>query len=71
MTGQITREKFVVRIPPNLKDWIEAEAVRNGCSQNSEIVRAIVERRERLAVGSTRADPRSSIPSDTQFGARS
>lgn len=66
MTGQITRAKIAIRVPPYLKDWVEAEAARNGCSQNSEIVRALVERRQRL----TRADPLSSGRDGAQLEAR-
>lgn len=41
--------KFVVRLPVEMKEFIEAEAARNGCSQNSEIVRSIRERMDRIA----------------------
>ncbi len=40
----------MTRIPPLLKVWVEQEAKRNACSQNSEIVRAIRERMERKQV---------------------
>jgi hypothetical protein len=30
-----------LRLPHELKAWIEQEAARNGASQNSEIIRAI------------------------------
>lgn len=36
-----------VRLPTELKAFIEGEAARNGCSQNSEVVRAIHERMDR------------------------
>lgn len=36
-----------LRLPPDLKDWVRDEAKRNGCSQNSEVVRAVRERRDR------------------------
>jgi hypothetical protein len=32
---------FMVRMPADIKAWIESQAVRNGSSQNSEIVRSI------------------------------
>jgi hypothetical protein len=38
-----------IRLPRDAKDWIKAEAVRNGSSQNSEIIRAIRERMAREA----------------------
>jgi hypothetical protein len=34
-------ERVLVRMPRDMKAWIEREAERNGASQNSEIVRAI------------------------------
>jgi hypothetical protein len=34
-------ERVLVRLPHELKAWIEREAARNGASQNSEIIRAI------------------------------
>lgn len=36
-----------VRLPEHLRNWLKAQAVLNGSSQNSEIVRAIRERMER------------------------
>lgn len=38
-----------IRPPRDAKDWIKAEAVRNGSSQNSEIIRAIRERMDNVA----------------------
>ena len=32
---------LVVRMPADVKAWIEAQAARNGGSQNSEIIRSI------------------------------
>lgn len=32
---------FGLRLPPELKTWVEAEAKRNFSSQNNEIVRAV------------------------------
>jgi predicted HicB family RNase H-like nuclease len=40
--------QFNVRLTPELKDWITKEAKRNAASMNSEIVRAIAERRDRV-----------------------
>jgi hypothetical protein len=34
-------EQFLLRLPHELKRWIEREASFNGASQNSEIIRAI------------------------------
>ena len=42
--------KFVVRLPTDAKLWLETEARRNGSSQNSEVVRAIRERIDRLSI---------------------
>lgn len=38
------RKPMQLRLPPDLKRWIEEEAERNGCSQNSEVIRAVRER---------------------------
>lgn len=37
-----------LRLPPDVKAWLAAEAERNGCSQNSEVIRAL-----RLAMSRT------------------
>ena len=36
-----TRRPLQTRLPDDVKAWLEAEAERNGSSQNSEIVRAL------------------------------
>lgn len=36
-----TRKPLQLRLPADLKAWIEQQAERNGGSQNSEIVRAL------------------------------
>lgn len=36
-----------IRLPREAKDWIKAEAIKNGSSQNSEIIRAVRERMDR------------------------
>ena len=41
------RKPVQLRLPPDLKAWIAAQAEQNASSQNSEIVRAIRERMER------------------------
>jgi hypothetical protein len=38
--------KVLVRVPQELKSWLEREAARNLSSQNSEIVRSIRARME-------------------------
>lgn len=40
------RKPMQLRLPADLKQWIEEQAERNGCSQNSEIIRAVRERME-------------------------
>lgn len=45
------RKPLQLRIPADLKTWLQAEADRNGASQNSEIIRALRERMERTATG--------------------
>lgn len=42
-------KQFKLNIPPELKDWIAAQAAANVSSQNSEIIRAIRERMERTS----------------------
>jgi hypothetical protein len=41
-----TMSKLMVRLPTDVKDWLEAQAARNASSQTSEVVRAIRERME-------------------------
>ncbi|OAN86270.1 Arc family DNA-binding protein [Sulfitobacter geojensis] len=45
--------QFQMRLPPDLKDWIAAQAAANVSSQNSEIIRAIRERMERTETPAT------------------
>jgi hypothetical protein len=46
---------IAVRVPKDVKEWLEREAARTGASQNSEIVRAVrvvmdlQERREKVS----------------------
>lgn len=42
--------QFNIRLKPELREWVAQEAMRNAASMNSEIVRAIVERRERVMI---------------------
>ncbi|NUB42863.1 Arc family DNA-binding protein [Fertoebacter nigrum] len=35
------RKPLQLRLPPDLKAWLKAEAEKNGASQNSEVIRAI------------------------------
>lgn len=35
------RKPLQLRLPADLKDWLKAEAEKNGASQNSEIIRAL------------------------------
>jgi predicted HicB family RNase H-like nuclease len=43
--------KFMLRYTQVDRDWLKRQAKRNGSSQNSEIIRAIRERRERIERG--------------------
>lgn len=36
-----SRKPMQLRLPQELKEWINAESDRNGNSQNSEVIRAI------------------------------
>lgn len=40
--------QIVVRMPTDVKEWINAQAEKNYGSQNSEIVRCIREKMERI-----------------------
>lgn len=40
--------QIVVRLPEDVKNWLTAQAEKNYSSQNSEIVRALRERIERV-----------------------
>lgn len=40
-------EPFALRLPPDIKRWIEEQASRYGGSQNAEIIRAVREKMER------------------------
>ncbi len=51
MEVRTNTEKMQVRLPPDLKLWLAKQARKNGSSQNSEIVRALRERAERMATG--------------------
>lgn len=35
------RKPLQLRLPPDVKAWLAAEAERNGSSQNSEVIRAL------------------------------
>ncbi|MCB1439944.1 MAG: Arc family DNA-binding protein [Nitratireductor sp.] len=50
--------QVAVRLPPEVKAFIKAEALENASSQNSEIVRAIRERMKRKGAESAATDPR-------------
>lgn len=41
------RKPMQLRLPKDLKDWLQREAERNGSSQNSEVIRCIRERMQR------------------------
>ena len=51
METRTNTEKLQLRLPPDLKLWLNKQAKRNGSSQNSEIVRALRERMDRQAAG--------------------
>ncbi|NYS24603.1 hypothetical protein HUK65_06325 [Rhodobacteraceae bacterium 2376] len=57
------RKPMQLRLPPDLKAWIEAEAAKNGASQNSEVIRAIRDRMERVVIIADSFPDRS--PEDT------
>lgn len=49
------RSQILLRVPRDLKSWVEAQAEINGSSQNSEIIRAIRERMNRTTTGDATA----------------
>lgn len=44
------RKQLKINLPKDLSDFVMAQAHKNGASQNSEIVRALRERMDRLTV---------------------
>ncbi|MEM0978425.1 MAG: Arc family DNA-binding protein [Pseudomonadota bacterium] len=42
----LSRKPMQIRLPKELKDWIDQEAQENGSTRNSEVVRSIRERME-------------------------
>lgn len=49
-------KQLQLRLPPDLKSWIEEQAEANAASQNSEIVRAIRERMQRESIETIRVE---------------
>lgn len=49
--------KMMLRIPAEMKGWVEDQAKRNGASLNSEVLRCIRERMDRM-VGPSGAESR-------------
>ena len=54
MNKMSDRAEIVVRMPRDVKTWLEKEAARTGASQNSEIVRSL---RERMDAEADQARP--------------
>ena len=57
--GKREAAKVLVRLQPAQKEWLVAEAARNGSSINSEIVRAVHERIQRVQAGKRREQARA------------
>lgn len=53
------RKPLQLRLPQDLKTWIEAQAEANAASQNSEIVRAVRERMQRENIEAIRAEAKA------------
>lgn len=47
------RKLFQLRLPPNVKAWLEAETAKTGASINSEVVRIILAEIDRRALPQT------------------
>ena len=41
MTKTADAAKMVIRLPQDVKLWLEQESAKNGASQNSEIIRSV------------------------------
>lgn len=52
-------KQLQLRLPPDLKSWVEAQAEANAASQNSEIVRAVRERMQRESIEVIRAEAKT------------
>ena len=48
MALMTTQERYIVRFPPGMRGWIAEQAAMNASSMNSEIVRAVRERMDRI-----------------------
>lgn len=44
------RKPMQLRLPPDVKAWVEAQAKRSGASQNSEIIRALRDAMDRAPI---------------------
>ncbi len=53
--------KFLVRLPHDAKAFIAAQSERNGSSQNSEIIRSIRDRMERVATTGSKFGDQSPV----------
>lgn len=42
-------KQLPIRFPADVKAWLMEQAIRNGSSQNSEVIRAVRERMERVS----------------------
>lgn len=49
-------KQLQLRLPLDVKSWIEGQAEANAASQNSEIVRSIRERMQRESIEAIRAE---------------
>lgn len=58
----LDRKPMQLRLPPDLKAWLAAEAARNGASQNSEVIRALRLAKERSPAP---ADSPANSPKDS------
>lgn len=49
MKGNVEQIKLMVRLPADVKSFLQHQAAVNANSQNSEIIRSVRERMERLS----------------------
>lgn len=49
MANQSDWTRLMLRLPPDIKEWLETEAAKTGASLNNEVVRAIREKMDRAA----------------------
>ena len=50
MENRKNSDQYQFRMPPGMRDWLADQAARNASSINSEIIRCIRERMDRIGI---------------------